>query len=74
MEQGENAALSSAFPSPPPYYKHFTKENLDLLASGNVPDCPEKKSALKYLVPPPAPLEGGYSTFGDAWPVSLPSL
>ena len=69
MEQGENAALSSAFPLPPPYYKYFAKENLDLLASGNASDSPEKKRDIKYLVPPPAPTEGSYSTFGDAWPV-----
>ena len=74
MEQGDNApTLSSAFPPPPPFYKFFTNENRQLLKSGNIPDIPEKKRELRYLVPPPAPVEGAYSTFGDVWPVLSPS-
>jgi mediator of RNA polymerase II transcription subunit 7 len=63
--------LSSAFPPPPPYYKFFTAENLHLLSS-QTESSAEKKNELQYLVPPPAPVEGSYSTFGDTWPVPLP--
>jgi len=69
MEQENGPSLSSAFPPPPPFYKFFTPENLQLLKSGNVPDSAEKKRELQYLVPPAAPIEGAYSTFGDLWPV-----
>ena len=72
MEQENGPSLSSAFPPPPPFYKFFTSENLQLLKSGNVPDSPSKKQELQYLVPPAAPVEGGYSTFGDDWPVTPP--
>jgi mediator of RNA polymerase II transcription subunit 7 len=73
MEQGENGlSLSAAFPPPPPFYRHFTSENLQLLRSGNVPDTPEKKRELQYLRPPPAPVEGVYKAFGEPW--TVPSL
>jgi mediator of RNA polymerase II transcription subunit 7 len=72
MEQENGPSLSSAFPPPPPFYEFFTSENLQLLKSGNVPDSAEKKRELQYLVPPPAPVEGGYTTFGDPWPVPPP--
>jgi len=73
MEQGENApSLSSAFPPPPPFYRFFTSENLQLLNSGNAPISPEKKRELQYLVPPPPPVEVAYSTFGEVWPVLNP--
>jgi mediator of RNA polymerase II transcription subunit 7 len=72
MEQENGPTLTSAFPPPPPFYKAFTSENLQLLKSGNVPDSIDKKRELQYLVPPPAPVEGSYSTFGDTWPVLIP--
>lgn len=73
MEQETAPALSSAFPPPPPFYKFFTTENLQLLKSGNPLENPEIKRTLQYLVPPPAPTEGAYSNFGDVWPVSPPN-
>jgi mediator of RNA polymerase II transcription subunit 7 len=72
MDQENGPVLSSAFPPPPPYYKSFTSENLQLLKSGNVTDSLDKKRELQYLVPPPAPVEGSYTTFGDVWRVRTP--
>jgi mediator of RNA polymerase II transcription subunit 7 len=70
MDQGDNGpALSSAFPPPPPYFKFFTSENVELVKSGSEPDSLQKKSEIQYLVPPPAPTEGSYLSFGDVWPV-----
>jgi len=70
MEQGDNGpALSSAFAPPPPYFKYFTSENLELLKSGNAPDSQQTKNELQYLVPPPAPIERSYFSFGDVWHV-----
>lgn len=66
-------SLSSAFPPPPPFYKFFTSENLQLLKSGKAPDTPERKRQLQYLIPPAAPTERAYSTFGDVWQVHLHS-
>ena len=72
MDQENGPQLSSAFPPPPPYYKYFTTDNLQLLASGNVPGSSEKRRELQYLTPPHAPTEGAYTTFADVWPVYLP--
>lgn len=72
MDQENGPVLSSAFPPPPPYYKSFTAENLQLLKSGNVTNSLDKKQELQYLVPPPAPVEGSYTTFGDVWRVRTP--
>ena len=69
MEQEPGPVLTSAFPPPPPFYKFFTKENLQLLKAGKALDGSEKKQELQYLIPPPAPSEGVYFTFGDRWPV-----
>src|ERR1700686_2137014 len=66
----EPEQLSSAFPFPPPYFKFFTSQNIESLKSNTIPDSPEKKRELEYLIPPPAPIEGSYSSFGDVWPVS----
>jgi mediator of RNA polymerase II transcription subunit 7 len=32
-EQQPSNALAAAFPSPPPFYQHFTSENLDRIAA-----------------------------------------
>jgi mediator of RNA polymerase II transcription subunit 7 len=69
MDPDNGPSLTSAFPPPPPFYKFFTSENLQLLRAGHVPDSAEQQRQLQYLVPPPAPTEGAYTTFGDVWPV-----
>ncbi len=32
-EQQQSNAVAAAFPSPPPFYQHFTSENLDRIAA-----------------------------------------
>ncbi|KAF9728836.1 hypothetical protein PMIN06_002474 [Paraphaeosphaeria minitans] len=69
--------LTSYFPAPPPFYKHFTPKNLDALtAFQTTHDMPapsaltpaqllQLPTELRYLVPPapPAP-SASYSVFG----------
>ena len=72
-EQQQPSVLSAAFPAPPPFYKHFTSENIDRLkdlqqhqAEAELNELPED---LRYLVPPLPPTDGTYSSFGDSYNV-----
>ncbi|KAI9800889.1 MAG: Mediator of RNA polymerase II transcription subunit 7 [Piccolia ochrophora] len=77
-------ALSSAFPAPPPFYKHFTSANLERLdairaASADPEKTPPPKDLppeLRYLVPPAPPESGTYQSFGDPYNIDakLPTL
>lgn len=49
MEQGAVIELVDSYPPPPPYYKLYTDENVEL---GSAPE-------------PPAPVRGAYSMFGQ---------
>ncbi|ELR07191.1 mediator complex subunit med7 [Pseudogymnoascus destructans] len=86
QQQGNVQAL--AFPSPPPFYQHFTEENLarvSVLRAGRESDSsqkddspkePELQGDLQYLQPPEPPAEGTYRSFGDIYNLNdiLPSL
>lgn len=73
-EQTQQARmLSAAFPTPPPYYKHFTKQNVTKVrqirkeaASNNdgQVDVSSLPQELRYLVPPEPPADGRYKSFG----------
>ena len=67
QQQQQQQALS-AFPAPPPFYKHFTPDNLlrvkELQDSGQ--DIPPE---LRPLLPPAPPEEGTYHSFGDPYHV-----
>lgn len=69
--------LTSYFPNPPPFYKHFTSKNLEALAqfkdqnsiaedaSITPAQLLELPTELRYLVPPAPPTEEAeYSVFG----------
>ncbi|KAF2439585.1 hypothetical protein P171DRAFT_422197 [Karstenula rhodostoma CBS 690.94] len=69
--------LTSYFPNPPPFYKHFTPKNLAALAQfqsaqDTAPDTPlttaqllQLPTELRYLVPPAPPSPSAeYSVFG----------
>ena len=62
--------LSSAFPSPPPFYKHFTSANLVALKQHQKLGTPREElpDELQYLLPPDLP-ESGYRCFGEIWRV-----
>lgn len=80
-EQQQGNALASAFPTPPPFYQHFTEENLGRIAALSAelgPDSNQKNgslttldlpSELRYLRPPEPPAEGTYRSFGDLYNV-----
>ncbi|KAF8457678.1 MED7 protein-domain-containing protein [Terfezia claveryi] len=74
---GPSSLVSSAFPSPPPFFKHFTPENLSALKHHKKLGTPtdELPPELQYLIPPPPP-ENSYRCFGDSWtiPDVLPTL
>jgi mediator of RNA polymerase II transcription subunit 7 len=72
MEESQaQAARSSAYPDPPPFYKHFTVENENELAAltKNQPDNAVVEGDLLYLTPPIPPVDGRYRNFGDHWDV-----
>lgn len=60
----EQSAIASPFPAPPPFYKHFTKQNLAALRRlQKDDDAPVLPKDLQFLVPPEPPV-GKYSSFG----------
>ena len=71
-------ATTSAFPEQPPFYLHFTPENLAALASDPPPDPSTlpHDSPLHYLTPPPLPPNNTYWSFGAFWqyPEQHPTL
>ncbi|OBT55535.1 hypothetical protein VE04_04273 [Pseudogymnoascus sp. 24MN13] len=87
-DQQQGNVQASAFPSPPPFYQHFTEENLArvaILRAGRESDSsqkedspkePELRGDLQYLQPPEPPAEGTYRSFGDLYNLNdiLPSL
>jgi len=87
-DQQQGNVQASAFPSPPPFYQHFTEENLArvaILRAGRDSDSSQKDDSskeadlptdLQYLQPPEPPAEGTYRSFGDLYNLNdiLPSL
>lgn len=60
--------LKAPFPAPPPFWKHFTTENLTRLAEHPEPSktddpAPKLPFDLAVLRPPPAPSAGEYRAF-----------
>lgn len=68
--------VAPPFPTPPPFYTHFTKQNISQLqqlrkeASEHEPkaalDLLSLPPEIRYLVPPAPPAEDHYRTFGAA--------
>jgi mediator of RNA polymerase II transcription subunit 7 len=75
----EQGAIAAAFPAPPPFYKHFTKQNLAALRrlrkaardthgegdgeNGEL-DIHALPTELQYLIPPQPPKDEKYTSFG----------
>lgn len=77
MTEQQPQIPSAPFPAPPPFWKHFTSENISRLkaikeSSAQAEDRPVE---LSYLEPPPPPTES-YTIFGEEQTLSthLPSL
>lgn len=82
-EEQESQPLKATFPAPPPFYKHFTQQNLARLseihdvshkAEQRGDEKPKSDSTalppeLRFLTPPEPPTEGTYRVFGDHWEV-----
>jgi mediator of RNA polymerase II transcription subunit 7 len=71
-DQAQARMLSAAFPTPPPYYKHFTKPNVtkvrqirrEAATNTNQVDVESLPAELRYLIPPEPPADGRYKSFG----------
>ncbi|KAI9702803.1 MAG: Mediator of RNA polymerase II transcription subunit 7 [Candelina mexicana] len=89
-DEQQGNAVSAAYPAPPPFYRHFTPQNLSRLkeAQRSQPldsntltqqdDAPRTNlpPELRFLIPPEPPSAGLYRNFGDTYNVIdvLPSL
>jgi hypothetical protein len=64
----DKGTFSEHYPAPPPFWRKFTEANLaslkDIRETGE--EVPEE---LRALVPPPAPTDGKYRSFGANWNV-----
>jgi len=75
-DQGQPRVLTAAFPTPPPYYKSFTKENVQRLRklqkeagttsedSNHAINRQSLPHELRNLVPPDPPADGRFKSFG----------
>jgi mediator of RNA polymerase II transcription subunit 7 len=75
----EQVSIAAPFPAPPPFYKHFSKQNLAALRQlrkaardsrdgdsdgNNELDVSSLPSELQYLIPPEPPKDEKYISFG----------
>lgn len=82
MAETGQQKVTAAFPPPPPFWKHFTSQNLKKLEECKkeheeklgskqswTPEALrmlEVPPELRFLVPPKAPTSGSYSLFGES--------
>ncbi|KAF2804727.1 MED7-domain-containing protein [Mytilinidion resinicola] len=85
MEDDEEPA-SYGPPQPPPFYKHFTTQNLDRLkeiqeaaaseskdnGEASTPKLLDLPPELRYLIPPEPPADGIYKSFGETKHIQAP--
>ncbi|KAH0341188.1 MED7-domain-containing protein, partial [Aureobasidium melanogenum] len=80
-DQAQARMLSAAFPTPPPYYKHFTKQNVtkvrqirkEAATNTNQVDVESLPAELRYLIPPEPPADGRYKSFGAQHDLAQPA-
>lgn len=69
--------ITSLYPPPPPYYKFFTKPNIEKFESLKLSnDLGSATGALKFQIPPEVPLTSQYRGYGSVWSLDnkIPSL
>ncbi|EEH38347.1 mediator of RNA polymerase II transcription subunit 7 [Paracoccidioides lutzii Pb01] len=87
MAETGQQKVTAAFPPPPPFWKHFTTQNLKKLEECKkqheenigskqtwTPETLrllELPAELRFMVPPKAPISGSYSLFGEWQSVSI---
>ncbi|KAI4717838.1 mediator of RNA polymerase II transcription subunit 7 [Aureobasidium sp. EXF-10727] len=80
-DQAQARMLSAAFPTPPPYYKHFSKQNVtkvrqirkEAATNTNQVDVESLPAELRYLIPPEPPADGRYKSFGAQHDLAQPA-
>ncbi|KAJ1898036.1 Mediator of RNA polymerase II transcription subunit 7 [Coemansia sp. IMI 209127] len=75
MQDQSQQHLDASYPAPPDYFTLFTDANIARATGTDTADALDNPD-LRFLVPPPPPTSGSYSTFGRTWQVNdrLPSL
>lgn len=73
-DEGQPEIPNAPFPAPPPFWKHFTPENLSRLQALKAePDYkPEDLPPELKLLEPPTPPTENYTAFGEEYIVSHP--
>lgn len=69
--------IASLYPPPPPYYKYFTKANIDKFAELSESEKAElTQGALHLQIPPDIPQTDQYRGYGSVWSLEnkIPSL
>lgn len=67
---GDAQVMAAPFPTPPPFWKHFTKQNV--ARAKQLRDGETVDDELRYLIPPEPPRDGKYSSFGQAIDLHAP--
>src|ERR1700734_3553723 len=77
MTDQQRPLPNAPFPAPPPFWKHFTAENIAKLKA--IDDAPEDSEHSKPILPldlqylrPPSPPAENYTIFGENQTVGLP--
>lgn len=75
QQQQQQQIPNAPFPAPPPFWKHFTSENISRLKALKESDTKPEDIPLElnYLEPPQPPTES-YTIFGEEQKVTLAHL
>ena len=69
MDDLDGANWTEQMPAPPPFWKHFTEENIAKAEEAQKDGMPVSQD-LRALVPPDPPADGKYRTFNISLNVS----